>query len=147
LDGSSSSVSTGFGFELPATGGDPGVADDRLKGGGDSTGGSLLSGTTYFFVAELTNLGPGGNYRTLNVWLDPTGLGGTPTVTVTGQIAPSSLTEIGVEADINSHDTLYFGAPSLSTTEQGLLTPEPSVFALTGIGLLGLGLLRRRKAD
>ncbi len=140
---------TGFGFNVASNAGQGEAQLPNGSGRNVATGGSVNSNVAQFIVAELSGLSAG-NYTILNVWIDPTdsaALAGSPTVTVDGSVAASKLTEIGFRATVSPNDTLYFGDPEVATTEQGVLpTPEPSVFALTGIGLLGLGLLLRRKA-
>jgi hypothetical protein len=142
----------GFGFDVQSH---AGTGEAQLPNGlappdnatNKDWGGSLNSGTTYFIVADLGGLS-GGNYTTLKVWIDPTSTNlGSPTVSETGSVAASKLSDVGIRATVNFKDTLYFGNPIVATTEGEVLpTPEPPVFALTGIGLLGLSLLLRRKA-
>lgn len=143
-----------FGFNVESH---SGTGEAQLPSGqpsptvNDSLGGGAGTGSTHLFVAELTGLSSG-SYTTLNVWIDPSNsaaLAGSPTLTVAGLLAASTLKDIGVRAFVNQYDTLYFGAPEVTTTAQDLYNsvPEPGVFELTGAGLLGLGLLLRRKAQ
>jgi hypothetical protein len=93
---------------------------------GSSTGGAVfsnLSGLTVNWVPLI--LGPG----TTNTLSGNFGTTFFTTTTFTGLAAPNS------------------GTPPGDTTVQGFVssTPEPTTYGLVGGGLLGLGLLRRKR--
>jgi hypothetical protein len=121
--GGSGSNFAAFSFDLVITDTTDGASGQFV---GSSTGGAVfsnLSGLTVNWVPLI--LGPG----TTNTLSGNFGTTFFTTTTFTGLAAPNS------------------GTPPGDTTVQGFVssTPEPTTYGLVGGGLLGLGLLRRKR--
>lgn len=105
-------------------------------------------GVTSHIVGLLSRSGSG-NYDSFAMWLNPA-LGdlNTPDAIMTGPTGISQVSYIGFRsANLDSGDALLIDGLQLSTTwKEALRVPEPGTVALLGLGLLGLCLIKKRKA-
>jgi PEP-CTERM motif len=122
----------------------------RTTGGGSGAAysGTLALNTTYLIVEQLTL----GSAPVANLYLDPTPGGsqpGTPTATQSTATAITSVADVGFKVQsTTSTGNFDIGqlliAPDWADVTPGVV-PEPSAFALLGLGLLGgMWKLRRR---
>ena len=128
----------------------------QLRSRGGLTAGNLYQVTGNQTAKQVLGLGSDqdGNYRPNQaVWGNTTGatLIGTGTSTVVSTGGPTnlkvSLDFMANNAFINGFDTSSF-AFSSATCSNDVMTgnvPEPGTWALLGAGLIGLGMIRRRK--
>lgn len=112
---------------------------------------------TYHIVGLLSRATDTGNYTSFSMWLNPE-LGDllTPDAVMTGSTGLSQVSYVGLRsANLDSGDVLLIDGLQLSTTWDEALrvsasrtndVPEPGTAALIGLGLLGLGFAKRRKA-
>ncbi|AWI75261.1 PEP-CTERM sorting domain-containing protein [Parazoarcus communis] len=111
---------------------------------------------TYHIVGLLSRTAPG-NYTSFSMWLDPMFADlSTPDAVMTGNTGLSQINYVGFRSvNLDSGDVLLIDGLQLSTTWSEALriststtndVPEPGTAALIGLGLLGLGLSKRRKA-
>ncbi|PLX73722.1 MAG: PEP-CTERM sorting domain-containing protein [Azoarcus sp.] len=111
---------------------------------------------TYHIVGLLSRTAPG-NYTSFSMWLDPMFADlSTPDAVMTGNTGLSQISYVGFSSvNLDSGDVLLIDGLQLSTTWSEALriststtndVPEPGTAALIGLGLLGLGLSKRRKA-
>jgi hypothetical protein len=123
----------------------------RLNLGSDVYSTAATTGTTYLIVGRLFKSVPGGTYNRFSLWVDPTaGSAGTPDVTAsvtTG--STSSFSRLGVRIanlDTTPKDVIFVDEFRAGTTfADALATPEPAACLLVSFGLIGLGIIRRRK--
>jgi len=112
---------------------------------------------TYHIVGLLSRTVPG-NYTSFALWLDPMLADlSTPDAIMLGNTGLSQISYVGFRSvNLDSGDVLLIDGLQLSTTWNEALrisanadtnnVPEPGTAALIGLGLLGLGFSRRRKA-
>lgn len=108
----------------------------------------LLPDTTYLVVGELTL----GSSPTVSLFLDPTPGGsqpGTPDATQIGTTAVTSVDDVGFKAQSSTSvgqfviDDLEIGTSWSDVTPASV--PEPSLYALSGLGLLAALRFRRQR--
>lgn len=118
------------------------------------TGGSFVTSSNigssndvlYHIVGRLTK--SGGNYNKFEVWLDPILADlGTADAVFNGNSGISQITQVGFRTvNLDSGDVVSLDNLRLSTTwNEALSVPEPASLALLGIGLIGIGSLRRKQ--
>ena len=121
----------------------------EVRGGGASasagTGSALTIGTTYLIVEEV-NLAT----KVDSLWIDPDsstfgGTAPTATATITGS-SQTAVDNVGFKTQGTTGDflvdNLLVGTTWADVTPE--VTPEPSTFALAGLGLVGLAARLRR---
>ena len=138
---------------IKANGGDSGNTTNDVFVRTNGTNGNMLpnsnitTGVTHHIVGRLSRSAPG-NYTKYEAWLNPVvGNFGTPGAIFNGNAGISQITQVGFRtANLDSGDIVLIDNLRLSTTwNEALRIPEPASHALLGVGLIGLGFLRRRK--
>ena len=128
-----------------------GLSKGASSAAGASMTGALSLNTTYLVVVGYTFNGTGNEY---DLWLNPTSLGGsapTADLSYTGGTDMASLSYFFLQQRNNASnagavfnfDELRIGTSWADVTPTGV--PEPTTFALGGLGLLGLILVRRAR--
>jgi hypothetical protein len=107
------------------------------------TGAALTLNTTYFIV-EMIDL----DAHTASLWINPTPGAAAPTVTASlSGLTATAVDNVGFKAQAGTGtfvvDNLLIGTTWGDVTPTP--TPEPSTLALTGLGLVSLMILKRRK--
>jgi hypothetical protein len=120
------------------------------SGAAYATGSWAALNTVNLFVVEYT-FGSGG---TVNLFVNPTPGGTqpvTPDATMSGGTDAANLQEIGFKAQSSAgagnwvFDTLRVGDTWADVVPAAAVVPEPSTFALAGLGIFGLALWRRAR--
>jgi len=126
----------------------------RLNLGGEAFSTAATTGTTYLIVGRLFKTGA--NYNRFSLWVNPdAGDAGTPDVTAT--VANGNTTNflrLGMRiANLDANDVVFVDEIRAGTTFADVVpttapnTPEPAAYVLVSIGLIGFGVIRRRKAE
>ena len=118
----------------------------RTAGQSEYSSGSspnLALNTTYLIVLSY-DFGT----STASLWLNPTSLGGaapTATESITGAGVVTSIANVGFKAQSTTGDFLIDNLRIGTTWADVTPVPEPSTFALMGLGVLGLISSARRR--
>jgi len=146
-NGNTADANRAFTAGLTQNGGNTGSAYDFGVNEGYHSTGVAADANVHLFVAEFNMVAPGSDSVTL--WLDPTLGAGNPAggTTITGQtiafdrLAISDYASTGSIGSSGAWDNIRFGTTFDSVT----IVPEPTTFALIGLGGAAL-LIRRRQA-
>jgi len=104
-------------------------------------GAALNLNTTYFIVEEIDLTA-----KTASLWLNPTPGAAAPTVTASLQsITATAIDNVGFKANAGTGTYLVDNILIGTTWADVTPAPEPSTFALAGLGMLGLALARRMR--
>ena len=114
---------------------------------------AFVPGTDFFIVGRLFKTGAG-NYDSFSLWVNPSfGDAGTPDITSTAAGTSSSFLRLGIRsANQDAADILNVDEFTAGTTWNDVVPaaitpiPEPTAFALAGIGFIGILLSRRKRS-
>ncbi|MGA3143281.1 MAG: PEP-CTERM sorting domain-containing protein [Verrucomicrobiota bacterium] len=144
-NGSSDAISMYFGT---VTGG--GGYRLGVRGGGASavytSSSTPYSLSTTYLVVLGYNFNGGVAANNLSLWIDPTSFGGsapTATLTLTPTTVATGIDNVGFKVQSSVAGAFLVDNLLVGTTWADVTVPEPTTFALAGLGLLGLVIARR----